>query len=200
MSFTIRQATKDDIDTLVDIYLDSFNNEIFSRQIFPRTAHSSTEYWKKCYTKEIDEPNATFLLLIDSSTSPETAVGFIKWVSPDAPWHDADDGGYPEEGLPKVATQYYKDLFAIHRRLMEGRRHWYLDMMGVRRKYTGKGGATQLVDWGFEKAKRDRTVVFVESVGEAKTFYERFGFKSVETLVVDTPEGKAETFFMVARQ
>lgn len=196
MSFTIRQANKDDIDTLVDIYLDSFTNEIFSRQVFPRTASSSIEYWKKCYTEEIDEPNATFLLLLDS----DTPVGFIKWVSPGAPWPDADDDGYPPEGLPEVATQYYKDLFAIHRRLMEGTRHWYLDMMGVRRAYTGKGGGAKLVDWGFERAKKDGTVVFVESVGEAKTFYERFGFESIERLVVDTPEGEAETFFMIARQ
>lgn len=196
MAFKLRTVTQDDVDSLVDIYFDAFSQDIFSCQIFPPSAQSSKEYWKKSFSEELDESNAIFFILTDSNPDNAKDIGFVKWVSPDAPWHDFDEDGYPEEGYPKIASKFYEMLFAGHKRLMQHTRHWYLDMMGVRKEYMGRGAATQMVNWGLDKAKKDGVVAFVESTGQSKTFYEKFGFQTIDNMAVDTPQGKAEVFFM----
>ncbi|UNI18580.1 hypothetical protein JDV02_004838 [Purpureocillium takamizusanense] len=134
-----------------------------------------------------------------AAASRETVVGFVKWVAPGAPPHDfsEDGGGYPPDGLPDVAALYYKRLFEGHRRCVGDRPHWYLDMVGVRREVMGRGAARQLLDWGLQRAARDGVPCFVESTGDARAFYERFGFSEVDRMSVDTPQGEAVVVFML---
>lgn len=201
MAFTMRVATKADAAALTEVYLDSFTDEIFSRQVYPRDAQSSYTYWFNAMSEELNEPDATFLVVTEPAEGdkPEYIVGFLKWASPDAPVHEGDDGQdiYPKEGLPETAVEFYTKVAAYHRKLLGTTRHWYLDMMGVRRAYTGKGGARQMVEWGLEKAKQDGVPCFTEATGQAKTFYERFGFKTVDFMSIETPQGPAEIYYMI---
>lgn len=200
MAFTMRQATKADLEDLVRVHLDAFTDDIFSRQAYPRTAQSTWDYWRNAMDEELDEHNATFLIL----TSPgaeggqDKVAGYIKWVGPDPEVHDADEDGYPPEGIPDVAAQFYKEVAAGHKKLMEGKKHWYLDMMGVARDSMGKGGAKQLIDWGLKRADEDKLPCYVDAMGQAKSYYERFGFVEVrDKTVVHTPEGDAVVHYMI---
>lgn len=200
MAFTMRQATKVDLDELVRVHLDAFTDDVFSRQVYPRTAQSTWDYWRKAMEEELDESGATFLILTSpgSEDGKEKVAGYVKWVGPDPEIHDADEDGYPPEGLPEVAAQFYKEIMTGHKKLMEGKRHWYLDMMGVARDSMGKGGAKQLIDWGLQKADETGLPCYVDAMGSAKSYYERFGFVEVaEKSVVQTPEGEAVVHYMI---
>lgn len=197
----MRIANKDDAAALTEVYLDSFTDEIFSRQVYPRHAKSSYTYWFNAMTEELDEPDATFLVVTEPAEGdkPENIIGFLKWVGPNAPVSHGDDPQeiYPAEGLPEIAVDFYAKIAAGHKKLLGTTRHWYLDMMGVRRAYTGKGGAKQMIDWGIDKAKQDGVPCFTEATGQAKTYYERFGFKVVDYMAIETPQGPAEIYYMI---
>ena len=200
MPFQIREAVAADIPAIVDTYFDSFTDEIFSRQVYPRECQSSMDYWTKTITEEFDEEHAVWLLATetDSATGNETIQGYLKWVAPhDVKWQDADEEGYPPEGNPELAVAYYKSIFAGHEKLMEGRPHWYLDMMGVRRTAQGKGLAKQMVDWGVERSDRDGVPCYVDAAGQSMSYYRRFGFEIQEKMRFVSPQGDVDVYFMV---
>lgn len=200
MAPQMREATAADIPAIVDVYFDSFTDEIFSRQVYPRGCQSSMDYWDKTVREEIDEDHATWLLVTDTdpATGTEEVLGFLKWVAPhDVDWPEADEDGYPPEGLPELAVAYYKGIFAGHRALMEGKPHWYLDMMGVRRKAQGKGLATMMVNWGLERSDKDGAPTYVDAAGQSLSYYQKFGFVVRDKQTYDSPEGAVEVYFMV---
>ncbi|KAK5993748.1 hypothetical protein PT974_07185 [Cladobotryum mycophilum] len=199
MSFKLRTATHDDVDAMCDIYLSAFKDDVFSRQIFPRNSPASLEYWRKTLTEELKESYATFFVATDTtpSTSPETIVGFVKWVAPGAPYHDVDYDGYPEDGHPAIAVEFFEQAFAAHRRIMGDTPHWYLDFIAVRQEWMGRGASKQLMNWGLERTKADGIPCFVESTALARSFYEKHGFRFIEEMRVETPEGDAKIFFMI---
>ncbi|KAJ6438236.1 acetyltransferase, GNAT family [Purpureocillium lavendulum] len=218
MAFAVRTATHDDVEALCDVYLSAFRDEIFSRQVFPRDSPTAREYWRRAFAEELQEPDATFLVAVEQPpSSPATTsassvvaaeasaprgegviLGFVKWVAPAAPPHDFSEDGYPADGLPDVAALYYKRLFEGHRRAMGDVSHWYLDMIGVRPEAMGRGAARQLMGWGFERARQDGRPCFVESTGDAQAFYHRFGFRELDRMSVDTPQGEAVVVLLVA--
>lgn len=198
MEISLRKATTNDVDALCDIYFSAFAHDIFSRQVFPQTSGTGRTYWRQAFSEELQEPDATFLVASDpTSSTPDRIIAYVKWVRPNTSAHDYSEDGYPQDGLPEVASEFYRKLFEGHKRVMGNTRHWYLDMMAVEREYMGRGIARQFVEWGFKKAKVDEVVCFVEATADAQGFYEHFGFKEVDRMGVDTPEGKAEVVFMI---
>ncbi|KAL3957206.1 hypothetical protein ACCO45_007784 [Purpureocillium lilacinum] len=197
-SFSLRRATQHDVEALCDVYLSAFRDEIFSRQVFPRDGSSTgREYWRRAFAEELREPDATFLVAVErcrGGGDDESKRG--NDVERAAPEDEAVDG-YPPDGLPDVAALYYKRLFEGHRRCVGDMPHWYLDMVGVRQEAMGKGAARQLMEWGLERAGREGFPCFVESTGDAQAFYERFGFREVDKMSVDTPQGEAVVVFML---
>ncbi|OAQ65192.1 acetyltransferase, GNAT family [Pochonia chlamydosporia 170] len=198
MKATLRKAKLDDVDALCNVYMSAFTHEIFSRQVFPRLSGTGRAYWSEAFSEELQEPDATFLVATDpASSTPDKIVGYVKWVRPDAAAQDYSEDGYPEDGLPEVASEFYKKLFEGHKRNMGETRHWYLDMMAVEKDSMGKGLARQMMEWGLQKAREDGVVCFVEATADARPFYEHFGFREIDRMGVDTPEGRAEVIFMV---
>lgn len=205
----MRLATRADISAIVDVYMDSFSTEIFSRQIFPRGAQSSIDFMTNTVTEEMDEPDAVWLVIAsppsssassaDQAASQETIQGFLKWVRPGAPFPDADADadGYPPEGQPAIAADYFARVTAQHHERMRDTPHWYLDMMGVRRAAQGRGYAKAMVGWGVERSAEDGRPLYVDSTGDARGFYERMGFVRRGELGVQTPEGVAEIHIML---
>ncbi|TQV95634.1 hypothetical protein V2A60_000819 [Cordyceps javanica] len=214
---TMRQATTADITGIVDVYMDSFRDEIFSRQVFPRGVASSTEYWTETVREEMEEPDAVWLVVTEpasAATTPddgsgsgstqeeqaETEViqGFLKWTRPGAPLPEPSTSCcYPAEGEPAVATALYAQVMGARRARMQGRPHWYLDMMGVRRARQGRGYARAMTAWGAARSARDGRPVYVDATGDARGFYDKLGFEVLEALRIATPQGDAEIYLML---
>lgn len=199
---TMRPATAADIPAIVDVYMDSFANEIFSRQVYPRGVASTLDYWTKAVTEEMDEADAVWFVITEPSTTTSTAdsvQGFLKWTRPGAPFPDADADGYPPEGEPAIAAAFYAQVMGAHHDRMKDTPHWYLDMMGVRQSRQGKGYAKALVGWGIEQSERDGCPLYVDATGDARTFYGRMGFEEMGELKFPTPQGDAEIYLMLRK-
>ncbi|EGX90691.1 acetyltransferase, GNAT family [Cordyceps militaris CM01] len=198
---TMRPATTADIPSIVDVYMDSFRNEIFSRQAYPRDAASSLAYWTRTVQEEMAEPDAVWFVVAEpaaAAANGDTVQGFLKWTLPGAPVPEPDSDGYPPEGPAGVAAEYYARVMGAHAAYMGSTPHWYLDMMGVRPACQGRGYAKALVGWGCARAREDGCAVYVDATGDARGFYERMGFAKLgEVVTVGTPQGDAEVYLML---
>ncbi|OAA71464.1 acetyltransferase, GNAT family [Cordyceps fumosorosea ARSEF 2679] len=206
----MRRATTADIPSIVDVYMDSFSEEIFSRQVYPRGVPSSTAYWTQAVREEMEEPDAVWFVVTEPADTAipdddgnETVQGFLKWTRPGSPLPEPADsataGLYPPEGEPAVAVAYYERIMAAHRERMAGTPHWYLDMMGVRRACRRRGYARAMVAWGVGRAAQDGCPVYVDATGDARGFYVRMGFATLGELRVVTPQGDAKIYLMLLK-
>ena len=198
MEISLRAATEDDVEALCDVYFSAFAGDLFSRQAFPVASGTGRTYMRQVFSEEMAEPDAAFIIATDpSSSTPDRIIGYVKWVQPGGPGAEYTEDGYPEDGMPAVASHYYRLLFEGRQRHMASTRHWYLDMMGVMDEYKGRGVGRQFVEWGLAKAKDDAVVIFVEAAGDAVSYYVRFGFRELDRMAVDTPQGTAKVAFML---
>lgn len=194
---TMRNATTADIPAIVDVYMDSFADEIFSRQIYPRGFQSTMDYWTKTVTEEMEEDDAVWFLVTETAGDQETVQGFLKWTRPGAPFGEADAEGYPPEGHPEIAYEFYARVMGAHHERMRDTPHWYLDMMGVRRACQGRGYARAMVNWGIAESQKDGRPLYVDATGDARPFYEKMGFKMLDDIKIATPQGDAEIYLML---
>jgi GNAT superfamily N-acetyltransferase len=79
-------------------------------------------------------------------------------------------------------------LVRRHAEIMEGRKHWYLNLVATRPEYQGKGAAGKLLRWGIQRADEDGTETYLEASPDGKPIYEHLGFKEVDRLVADLKE------------
>lgn len=61
-----------------------------------------------------------------------------------------------------------------------------LGSLAVDPEFTGRGIASQLVQWGIDRSEKDRVPVYLESSAAAKGVYTRLGFEAIKEL--PTPE------------
>lgn len=191
----LRNADLSDVAAIVSVYMDSFANEIFSRQIFPRGFQSSLDYWTATVMEEMAEPGAVWLVVTEEED--QAIQGFLKLTRPGAPFPEPGTDGYPPEGYPVVAAEFYAKVMGAHHERMKDTPHWYVDMMGVRRAKQGNGYATSMLNWGVERSREDGCPLYVDATGDARTFYERLGFVVKGDVTVATPQGPAIVYLML---
>ncbi|KAL2068027.1 hypothetical protein VTL71DRAFT_16125 [Oculimacula yallundae] len=200
MPLTLRAATSADAAILTDIYFSAFTIDAISQLVFPRSPtpgmrnFPAWKWWYDSVIEELEEENSYFLCIYDSDTPKQDVVAYAKWVGP------TDDGFFGSSGvLPewpagadiKIANHFFGNLVARHAAIMEGKRHWYLEIICTRPEYQGKGAGGKLLRWGIEKSDADRTETYLEASPDGLPIYEHLGFKEVERLVVEL-EGKKE--------
>lgn len=188
MGLSLRPATPADAGQIVDIYFSAFKDDDLSLICFPRikTVH---DFWFNMIFEELSDPHAHFACVTSSeSTGEETIVAFAKWNSPSAPL-TLELPTWPVGSDSKLANYFCSSFFSVHKRLMEGRKHWYLELIATKPEFQGKGAAGMLMRWGLEKADEEGVESYLEASPEGKPVYEHFGFVEQEELEIDL-EGK----------
>ena len=79
--------------------------------------------------------------------------------------------------------------------IMKDRPHWYLDMLGVRKEFQGKGAGTTLLRWGLEKADEAGIEAYLAASPAGTPLYKKHGFELLETVLID--KGNRVENFMV---
>ncbi|KAF7549647.1 hypothetical protein G7Z17_g6255 [Cylindrodendrum hubeiense] len=200
MSFQMRKATPADIPALCAVYFSAFSDTIVGRQVFPSSSEAARVFWIKSLTKALPNPNFEFLVMTTRSEddSAEQVVGYAKWVRPGTPINmppPAD--AWPQDADPALAVEFFGKLTAKHKQIMEGRPHWYLDLIGVRKEWMGKGAASPLMRWGLERADEDGLPIFLESTPNGRGMYEKYGFRVLDRHEFESPDGRTLDFFML---
>ncbi|KAH8597030.1 acetyltransferase-like protein [Bisporella sp. PMI_857] len=183
MAFSIRKATPADIPAMVDIYFRAFDGDAISVLCFPRTP-AVHKFWADMLTSELTEHGVHFLVVLSPSPDPKV-IAWAHWNSPLASPVSTSLPTWPEGCDVAVANHFFGTLFKRHTEIMEGRKHWYLELLCTDPDWQGKGAAGKLLRWGIEKADAEEVESYIEASPAGKGVYERFGWKEADRLVVD---------------
>ncbi|PGH36307.1 hypothetical protein GX50_00812 [[Emmonsia] crescens] len=160
--------------------------------------------------KRLVAPNAWSIAAVDDDVKDEDGgvkvQGYAAWYGPetpavgdDQPRQDEEEQGWVEDGegslrgdgvkFPRCMDvkvyQRLKNIVNESKRMLLGepaRPVWYLRSLAVDPDFSGRGLATQLVQWGIDRAKEDNIPAFLESSPAALGLYKRLGFVVVEDL------------------
>lgn len=190
MPLELRPAKLSDAAAFTEIYLSAFSIDAIYLLVFPRTAASSN-WWYDSIIEELADPHAQFLCVCDSSSPDKVPIAFAKWMDADSPPPDLEMPAWPEGGDHELANHFFGNLVRRHREIMQGTRHWYLEVLATRSEWQGKGAAGKLLRWGLAKADEEGTNAYLEASPDGKPIYEHLGFKEVDRLVLKL-EGKGE--------
>ncbi|KAH8748628.1 acyl-CoA N-acyltransferase [Diaporthe sp. PMI_573] len=164
----LRPGSPADVEDMCETVLDAFSGNMLD-----------------ALAEEIHDPNAQFVVVEDTVASPSALVAFAKWnapvVGPGTPQIPPLPDCWPADGDPALAGVFFTKLADMHEQIMEGRPHWYLEMIVTRGEYQGLGAGRMLMEWGVKRADEEGARCYLDATPEGKHLYERFGFKDQTT-------------------
>jgi GNAT superfamily N-acetyltransferase len=191
MPLTLRKGVPSDAAAFTEIYFSAFEVDAISHLVFPRDDPSARKFWHDSIVSEFADPNAHFICVVDpDSPEPDKPISYAKWNGPHAPF-GTELPVWPEKSDVKIANHFFGNLVNRHAKIMEGRRHWYLELLATRPESQGRGAAGMLLRWGMQRADEEGTETYLEASPDGKPIYEHFGFKEEDRLVVEL-EGEGE--------
>ncbi|KAI1372842.1 acyl-CoA N-acyltransferase [Hypoxylon crocopeplum] len=189
-----RLASLSDIPAIIDAFFDAFHDHPLTLRAFiPRTEQVDA-YWSQALNAEVQDPNAHYLIITDG---PERVLAFGKWrqpltsTSPPIPplpsWPEGADVAFVEEVFGAIEKK--------HKEIMGDRPHWYLEILGVRKEFQGKGLGKQLLQWGLSRADDAGAEAFLAASPAGAPMYKKYGFDLLETMEID--DGRRIESFML---
>lgn len=183
----LRPGSPADVEDMCETVLDAFSGNMVGRTFFPATSASARTFWLGALAEEVHDPNARFVVVEDTVASPPALVAFAKWnapvvVGPGTPQTPPLPDCWPADGDPALAAVFFGKLGDMHEEIMEGRPHWYLEMIVTRSKYQGLGAGRMLMEWGVERADEEGAECYLDATPQGKQLYERFDFKTQASL------------------
>ena len=195
MEFKLRLATPDDVEALCETFFSGFVENLIAIHAFPSTSSDVQEFWRRGMASDIEDSDMCLVVVDDISTSPPTLIALAKWrfvpAGADLP---PPTNEWPEGGDHELATTFFFEGWRMHKGIMGGRPHWYLELLSTRKEYQRKGVGRILMEWGVEKADADGWECYLGSSAEGKGLYEKYGFMEVERRTHF--EGKFQQVFM----
>ncbi|KAL4878085.1 hypothetical protein BJY04DRAFT_196700 [Aspergillus karnatakaensis] len=191
MANEIQPAAPNDGAQLAAIFLESFSDE-FNQRMFPPTA-DVRPFWMQQFNETIEkikstEPTASKIKLLkieqlDSEPKPVIAA-FAKWKlyettkSREERQKEAETT-WPASSDAALCDRFFGTLDKERRSATADQPHYYLDMLGTRPQFNGRGLGSKLLNWGLSKADEEKVMVFLVSTPQGKQLYERYGFQTV---------------------
>lgn len=186
----LRPGSPADVEDMCETVLDAFSGNMVGRTFFPATSASARTFWLDALAEEVHDPNARFVVVEEVTVaSPPALVAFAKWnapvvvvVGPGTLQPPPLPECWPVDGDPALAAVFFGKLADMHEEIMEGRPHWYLEMIVTRSKYQGLGAGRMLMEWGVERADEEGVECYLDATPQGMPLYERFGFKTQASL------------------
>ncbi|KAI9710702.1 MAG: hypothetical protein M1820_002535 [Bogoriella megaspora] len=76
---------------------------------------------------------------------------------------------------------------------------WMLTTLKTKEPERRRGAGGMLVEWGVQQAKKEGIPAYLEAVPEAKSLYEKFGFKQIGEQIVDLRPCDIPLVLVIAR-
>jgi ribosomal protein S18 acetylase RimI-like enzyme len=191
-SFHLRPATVADIPVLASVWYDAFHPvSPFMRRAFPDTP-LIREYWTKANTYALNDPDIRTMVVANEASKPEQVIAVARFQAPPADTSVAQplDAGtwsrFPWTIDHDVQTLNTAVAFqsAGREKAMQGKRHYFIELLATKHEFKGKGAGKMLIDWVCEQADKEQVEVFVDTNKDIVRFYERFGFNVQEKMVM----------------
>ncbi|KAM0707412.1 hypothetical protein Q7P35_004057 [Cladosporium inversicolor] len=198
-SFTVRQATFDDIPSLTTIVPRSFHpTNPYILKLLPNTPTLRT-WWTTIFTSKLSSPSTSHLLTVFSTDNPSHSPGVLSlqllspsdqgagfWSAfPPTPDHDA-----------AAYSDVSSNLANAREALMTGQPHFVVELFGVDHEMKGFGLGKKLLLKACEIADEAGLSVFVMANASAKGIYQHpeIGFEDRDVKVLP---GEYEEYMLV---
>jgi len=183
------------------------------RLLDPTNPEEQYQFRIEWIKKRLITKGAWSIVAVDEEINDENGVmkvlGYAAWYEPDTSavgnnqpgldeedkgWVDDNEGGLRGDGVKHPRCMDFKAHRQIRKLLEESKLTvlgepakpaWYLGSLAVDPDFAGRGIATQLVQWGIDKAEEDNIPAFLESTPAAVSLYKRLGFAVVRDLPLD---------------
>ncbi|KAE8349876.1 acyl-CoA N-acyltransferase [Aspergillus coremiiformis] len=181
----LEEITLDDIPQMTEVWFRAFGTP-HNLILFPDTP-GVRAWWDETNRHDLlNRPYQKFIKVVDSA-KPSCIVAYGKWdLEPDQcgerypPWH--------EESNSEICSEFFGGIENQRRNVMQGRRHYYFDMLATNPDHQRRGAASLLVQWGCDLADRNGAAIYIASSQEGLGLYRKFGFVLLDGRD-DTPEG-----------
>ncbi|KAL5088900.1 hypothetical protein Trisim1_006045 [Trichoderma cf. simile WF8] len=178
MPLRLVPSKPEEVPLMVETYFEAFSQDPIHQRFAPRGTQSARDFWTTSLSAEIRDENNHFLSVWDDSCTPETFVGFAKWIVPGAsPEALPPADQWPSEGDQQFSVFFFGRLGEMHHEAMGKRPHWYLELVAVKPQYQGKGAASLMLKYGVNKADEDKVECFLDASPAGQPIYERYGFR-----------------------
>ncbi|KAK3370590.1 acyl-CoA N-acyltransferase [Podospora didyma] len=211
MELQLRPARPSDHADIVATIFSAFETHPIHARLFPRDLGASHEFWESYVSKELQDPNARFIIAEDvssTSASPSsdnlttsTFVAFALWKPPvtenssltSAPAPPPDWSAWPAN--PALAAAFFGAIGGKHTTIMGDRLHFYLELICCRPEFMGNGAGGLMMRWGLEQADAGGFETYLDATPSGKPLYDKNGFRTLE--VVKYLDGACEHYFMI---
>ncbi|KAJ5157739.1 Acyl-CoA N-acyltransferase [Penicillium canariense] len=184
MTFEVHIAEQADAPKLTEVFCAAFSDP-FNRTMFPDTPGVRTWLEHNLFSG-MDAPADQVMLKVADSSVPGTVVAFAKWrrlSSGSSADHDRQPevpaARWPEESDAELCDRFFGTMDGHHREFMEGRPHYYLEILAVHSSYQGRGLASKLLRWGLARADEEAVEVYLSSSPDGRPLYQKYGFQAV---------------------
>jgi GNAT superfamily N-acetyltransferase len=185
-AFKPRLATIADIPDICSLYFAAFSGSYILENCFPPSSPAVRDFVTASRKEDLEDPKHITFVIPDENGK---VIASATWERPHPAGTPPSESKvdysavpFPKDGNPELAAAFFGGMHRKNREIMGDRRHWHLHLIMVLPEYQGRGLATPLMKWGFERAKEENLPIYLDATPKGKGIYERFGFKVVDTL------------------
>ncbi|KAM0552023.1 hypothetical protein ACHAPJ_008133 [Fusarium lateritium] len=179
-SIRIRPATHDDIPSMLSIFFSAFSASPLNARCFNPSAADVQAYQTSFLQTGIDDKNGNFMIVAEDDSQ---ILGWARWVRKETPSSSkkVHPSMYPASGHRAVAAHFFQVNADATAKYVAGEKHWFLSTIATAKEAQRRGVGSALMKFGVERADEEGWMSYVNSSGEGKGLYEKFGYRVVGT-------------------
>ncbi|CAI7593773.1 unnamed protein product [Penicillium manginii] len=211
MAFEVQTASPGDSPRFTEAFLSTFSDD-FNRTMFPDNPEVRA-FLESTMLQVNSEHKHEILLKVTDPSNADAVAAFAKWIRPIASTDSAAGANahqdrhenpvstrWPASSDEKLCEMFFGTMAKHHEELMEGRPHYYLELLGVHPSYQGRGLASKLLKWGLARADEEGVEVYLSSSPEGKPLYDKNGFQETKDTFSPWPGYEQVNMIRPARQ
>ncbi|KAF5673200.1 puromycin n-acetyltransferase [Fusarium heterosporum] len=179
-SITIRPATHDDIPEMLNVFFSAFSSSPLNKRCFPPSSPDVQVFQTSFLQTSIDDKNENFMLVAEDNSQ---ILGWARWARRGTPprGKKLDPSMFPASGDQATATDFFQKNADATVKHVAGEKHWFLSTIATAKEAQRRGVGSALMRFGVERADEEGWMSYLNSSGEGRGLYEKFGFKVIET-------------------
>ncbi|WEW57466.1 hypothetical protein PRK78_002933 [Emydomyces testavorans] len=185
MTLTLSRAKESDAPRIADIHMAAFGNNAMLLAQFPTPAVREG-LWKSLVDKVIAEMRDSKWAILVVLNQKGEVISFAKWCLPvlesenyeEPPWR------WPQGTKMAILDEWTEKVEAASEKILGTTPCYRLSFIGTDPLHQGQGAGALLVKWGLDRCEKENVPAILEGTTNANPFYERFGFKSEERILM----------------
>ncbi|KAF4337528.1 puromycin n-acetyltransferase [Fusarium beomiforme] len=180
-SIAVRPATTEDIPQMLSVLFSAFSSSSLNKRCFSPTSPDVQAFQTSFLQTNIDDKNDNFMLVAKDDSR---ILGWARWVrreNPPLSGKQIDPSTFPASGDQDTAADFFQKNADATFKHVAGERHWFLSTIATAKDAQRRGVGSALMRFGVERADQEGWMSYLNSSGEGRGLYEKFGFKVVGT-------------------